>query len=264
MRSPNQRWKKKKNPTIIACAVPERHPQLRRVNVKRKSNSKPLAWSWLNVSSVSTVHPKPPQPWALASRPSSSPQLHFPLGKKREALILIVSLELDLPSFSREVCPFVWSLYFLASLPTSTLSAKQFYWKILLAPSFYFIFFFFSVIAASSSHWLTRNATGWVRVQYTSFKTLCIFTADGNQRSPYQAHHHWQDRPQTWGNLTGVEKLEPDWQVLLLLIPRVPVRMGHPSTATGAGPWTRKAWSGGFYLGSPWDVVAACWVFFFF
>lgn len=93
---------------MIACVVPGRHPQHRRVNVKTKSNSKPLAGSWLNISNVSTVHPKPPHPWAPASHSASSPQLHFQLGKKREPLFCIVSLELDLPGFSSEVCPFVW------------------------------------------------------------------------------------------------------------------------------------------------------------
>lgn len=73
------------------------------------------------------------------------------------------------------------------------------------------LLFFFPVIAPLNSHWLTH-------------KTLHVFTADGNQGNPYQAHHYWQERHQP-GDLVGAQNPEPDWQVVSLLILQAPIRM---------------------------------------
>jgi hypothetical protein len=68
-RSPS--LKQKFNSNYICGAG--RHPRLRGVNVKRENNQEPLAGSWLNVSNVSPLNPKPSLWRTPVSLPSFPP-----------------------------------------------------------------------------------------------------------------------------------------------------------------------------------------------
>lgn len=57
--------------------------------------------------------------------------------------------------------------------------------------------------------------------------------------------------------LAGAQRPESDWQVVSLLILQAWASPIHCDWSS-----TREAWSGGFYLDSPWEILAAYWVSF--